>query len=160
MAQGAFLLSTLLVLPAAAETGTSASKFTAIPVPKNVIYAGQIIRDSLLRERRVPLEYLDRVSVMTSRLEVVGKVARTTLMPSRPISVNHVSEPDVVKVSKPTFMEYRQHALRITAEVLPLNSAKEGEFVRARNIHTGVIVSGTARKNGTISAGTGPGSSQ
>lgn len=128
----------------------SAGQATTIPVPKNIIYAGQVITDQLLRGRKVPLRYLAGVSVIENRMQVVGKIARTTLMPSRPIAINHITEPDVIKVNKPTMLIYRIGMLKITAEVVPLNSAKAGEFVRARNIRSGRIISGVAMTNGTI----------
>jgi len=138
----------------------SAAEATVIPVPRIVIYAGQKILDRHLKGRKVPLKYLDRVSVVTNRIEIVGKVARATLMPNQPISTNYVREPDVVIINKPAIMEYSSGLLRITAEVIPLNSAKAGEFVRARNIQSGAIITGTAKENGAIAAGTGPGAGQ
>ena len=128
----------------------SAGQVTTIPVPKNIIYAGQVITGHLLRGREVPLRYLAGVSVIENRMQVIGKIARTTLMPSRPIAINHVTEPDVIKVNKPTMLVYTIGMLKITAEVLPLNSAKAGEFVRVRNIRSGRIISGIAMTNGTI----------
>ena len=132
---------------------STASENTYIPVPKHVIYAGQVISASQLRDRKVPVSYLNRVNVFIGLEGLVGKVARTTLAPARPIPTNHVSEPDVVKINKPSIMKFSSGTLTIMAEVLPLNSAKAGEFVRARNIQTGVIVSGVAQANGVITAG-------
>ena len=146
----AALVAAILLVPPAAAGET----FT-IPVPRNVIYAGQTIGADLIGERKVPVGYLERVSVMTERAAVIGKIARTTLMPNRPISTNHVRVPDVVKVNQPAMLIYRTGRLTITAEVMPLNSAKTGERVRVRNTRTGVIVSGTARADGTIETGTG-----
>ena len=131
----------------------AASDTTYIPVPKNVIYAGQTISYELLRDRKVPTDYLSRVSVFTGPDGLVGMVARRTLVPSRPIPTNHVSEPDVIKVNAPALMRFSSNGLTITAEVLPMNSAKEGEFVRVRNMQTGVIVSGIAQADGSIMAG-------
>lgn len=124
-----------------------------IPVPKNVVYAGQQIDSSLLRDRKVPAKYLDRVSVFTSHSGLVGMIARTTLVPNRPIPTNYVTEPNVVSVNQPAIMRYASRALVITAEVMPLNSAKLGGLVKARNIRTGVIVTGIAQADGTISVG-------
>jgi flagella basal body P-ring formation protein FlgA len=130
------------------ETATS-----LIPVPKNIIYAGQIVSPNLLRNRKVPVSYLNRFSVISQYSEVVGKVAKVTLVPSKPIPTNYLSEPDIVKVNKRTVIHFRSGALLITAEVMPLNAAKVGDSVRARNIQTGVIVHGVAQANGTILAG-------
>ncbi len=150
----AFVFTGLLVSIFAGQwTVAFAVDITAIPVPKGVIYAGQVIDQRLLKDREVPTGYLNRVSVIVEWSDAVGKVARATLMPNRPISTGHVMMPNVVKVNKPTIMKYQIGTLRITSEVLPLNSAKAGEFVRVRNISSGVIVSGTAMKDGTIEVG-------
>ncbi|MEM9277731.1 MAG: flagellar basal body P-ring formation chaperone FlgA [Pseudomonadota bacterium] len=129
-----------------------ATERVLIPVPKNVIYAGQRISVALLRDRSVPAEYLGRVSVFTMSSEVLGKIARTTLMPNRPIPTNYVIEPNVVHVNRKTVMRFEQDGLTIVAEVVSLNNAKAGEAVRARNINSGIVVYGTANVDGTITA--------
>ncbi len=144
----------VLLLAFGAQLRQSAAAETAIiPVPKNIIYAGQVISRELLMSRRVRVKYLKRVSVVTNQVAVIGKVARTTLMPNQPIFTNRVSEPDVIKINELAIMEFTTGLLKITAEVIPLNSAKKGEFVRARNAHSGTIVSGTAIGPGIIVAG-------
>jgi len=129
-----------------------AGELVPIPVPKNIIYAGQRIEAHLLKERRVPTRYLLSVSVITRSIEAQGFVARTTLLPNRPIPTNHIMEPDVIKANKPVLMHFKVGMLSISGEMLPLNSAKKGELVRARNLQTGAIISGVAQADGTISA--------
>ena len=126
------------------------SERTDIPVPKNIIYAGQTLVPELLRSRSVPRDYTTRVSIYKDSRQLVGKVARKTLLPNRPIFTNTVVEPDVVEVNRKTLMRYDAGGLKISAEVSPLNSAKAGEPVRARNIRTGIVVYGTANADGTI----------
>ena len=129
------------------------AEFTEIPVPKSMIYAGRLVEANLLRSRKVPTIYLVQNSVYFQTSDVVGKVAKTSLAPGRPIRIDQLSEPEVVKVNKPAILKFISGGLKITAEVIPLNSAKQGERVRARNMHSGVIVSGIAMADGTISAG-------
>lgn len=138
----------LFLLPA------KASERVMIPVPKNVIYAGQTVEAGLLRDRSVPQDYVQRVSIYRKHGELVGKVAKKTLLPNRPIFTNTVVEPDVIEVNRRTLMRYEQGGLKITAEVNPLNSAKVGQSVRARNIRTGIVVYGIANRDGTIQVGT------
>ena len=147
-----FLAATVVACVMSLPTAL-ASDTTNIPVPKHIIYAGQTISSSLLRDRTVPLRYLNRASVFVDRSQLIGKVAKTTLVPSRPIPTNYVTEPDVVKVNQRALMRFRSGALTITAEASPLNSAKAGEMVRARNLQTGVIVYGTAQEDGSIIVG-------
>ncbi len=145
----ALLLVFVSVIAGVDETGASSERVT-IPVPKQIVYAGQIISPDILRGRPVPVSYLDRVSVFVHDSQIIGKVARTTLVPNRPIPTNFVTEPYVVKVNTRAVMRYQSGALTITAEVMPLNSAQTGQLVRARNLQTGVLVYGTARSDGTI----------
>lgn len=123
----------------------------SIPVPKNVIYAGQMIDPHLLKQRRVPARYLLQVSVITDASAVSGMVARTTLMPNRPIPTNYIVAPDVIRTGQPAIMVFSSGGLSISGEVIPMNSAKVGEHVRARNVASGAIVSGIAQADGTIS---------
>ena len=137
----------------AAATIGAASERVDIPVPAGVIYAGDVVQSSSLRPRSVPANYPSRAGVFTNTTGLVGMVARTTLLPGRPIALNQVIDPDVVAVNRPTIMRYVHGGLMITSEVLPLNSAKAGEMVRARNAHTGAIVTGFAGEDGIIHAG-------
>ncbi|MEM7289374.1 MAG: flagellar basal body P-ring formation chaperone FlgA [Pseudomonadota bacterium] len=123
-----------------------------IPVPKNVIYAGQPLIPDLLRNRSVPINYVRRVSVIQNQGQLIGKIARKTLMPNQPIFTNTVVEPNVIEVNRKALMRFEYGGLKITTEVNPLNSAKSGQPVRARNIRTGVVVYGTAVADGSILA--------
>lgn len=145
-----WLLTVAAILFSVCVAGASES--VPIPVPKNVIYAGQVIDARLLRDRTVPASYLNRVSVFTAHSQVAGMIAKTTLLPNRPIFTNHVAEPNVVEVHRRTLMRLENGRLKITAEVSPLNAARVGELVRARNVQTGIIVYGIANKDGTITA--------
>lgn len=145
------LIGCLAILLAVVPAG--ASERVDIPVPASVIYAGDLIQSNALRPRSVPASYPLRAGVFTNTSGLVGMVARNTLMPGKPIALNQVTEPDVVSVNRPTIMRYVHGGLMITSEVLPLNSAKAGEMVRARNAHTGAIVTGYAGEDGTIHAG-------
>lgn len=143
-----------------AAVSAKAAETVDIPVPNGVIYPGQQITTAMLMPRTVPLAYLGRVNVFAGHPGLVGKVARTTLLPNRPIQLNQVVEPNVVQANVPTIMRYEKGALLITAEVQPLNSAKAGELVRVRTRLSKTIVSGIAQADGTISAGIQTGNRQ
>lgn len=135
-----------------AALAASEDDYAPIIVPKNVIYAGQALEPSLLVERRALIRYLRTVSVVTSVDQVTNLVARTTLMPNRPIPTNHLEERTVIRAGKLVRMYYSSDGLRITTEVVPLNSGKSGDFVRARNARTGIVISGIAQPDGTLAA--------
>lgn len=133
-------------------TGSVAAESTEIPVPKSMIYAGKPIMASQLRGRIVPNSYLGSVSVFVRHEDIIGKVAKFNLAPARPIRTNQLTDPDVVNINKPVIMKYKTGTLIITAEVLPLNSAKVGEVVRVRNMQNNAIIYGVAMNDGTIAA--------
>lgn len=139
------LLSTIGFLSVA-----MADENTEIPVPKSMIYAGRPIMESQLRGRVVPNKYLRGVSVFVNYEDIIGKVAKFNLAPARPIRTNQLEEPDVIRVNRPVIMKYITGSLTITAEVIPLNSAKVGESVRVRNMQSNAIVYGVAMIDGTI----------
>ena len=143
-----------------AVVSVRAAETVDIPVPNGVIYPGQQITTAMLVPRTVPLAYLGRVNVFAGHPGLVGKVARTTLLPNRPIQLNQVVEPNVVQANVPAIMRYEKGPLLITAEVQPLNSAKAGELVRVRTRLSKTIVSGIAQADGTISAGLQTGNRQ
>lgn len=144
----------LIAGPATAQQhGTGNKARIDIPVPVTVIYPGQIVAPSMLGRRNVPVEYTGRVAVFVSVEGLLGKVARTTLLPRRPILTHQVAEPDVVMINRPAMMVFVSGGLKISAEVVPLNSAKAGEIVRVRNRQSGAIITGIAMADGRIKAG-------
>ena len=146
------LLVALIAFSASGAKAANADDYAPIFVPKTVIYAGQAITPSLLIERRALIRYLRTVSVVTSLDQVKNLVARTTLMPNRPIPTNHLEEKTVVRAGKLVRMFYASDGLSITTEVVPLNSGKSGDFIRARNARTGIVVSGIAQPDGSLAA--------
>lgn len=144
----------LLAGPVAVSQSAAAQRvpagYTEIPVPVTMIYAGQEISGAALGLRRVPNRYLATAQVVVDPDQLEGKLARSTLVPGRPIAINQVREPDVINASRPVKIIYRAGGLLITGEAIPLASASVGELIRARNVDTGVIVSGTAQADGTL----------
>lgn len=144
-------LALVLLLPAAAHAQSEKeSRYAEIPVPATMIYAGQAVQPSMMLLRKVPKSYLARTRVVADISLLEGKLARSTLVPGRPIPINQLREPDVIKASRPVRVLFRLNSLEIVGEAMPLSSAAAGERVRARNIDTGLIVTGTARNDGVL----------
>lgn len=145
---GLLIALTILVAP----QSLVAAEYGPIFVPKNIVYPGQRLTEDMLTEKRALLRYLASVNVVTNLDQVNNLVARTTLVPNRPIPLSQLEEPSVVKAGKTVRMHYRQNGLHITTDVVPLESAKAGEVIRVRNIRTGVIISGIATNQGSVLA--------
>ena len=144
------LVFSALFWGAGASSAGQVNGFSVIPVPATMIYAGQRITGSVLTTRQVPNRYLAVAAVVVDPDVLEGKMARSTLVPGRPIAINQVREPNVIDASKPTRIVFRSGGVTIVGEVVPLASAIAGERIRARNVQTGIVVSGIAQPDGSL----------
>lgn len=85
--------------------------------------------------------------------QAVGKVARKTLLPGKPILVSALGEPSLVTRGIPAPLVFTAGTLTITAMGTPLESGVAGDFIKVRNVDSGIIVSGTVLANGRIQVG-------
>jgi len=125
-----------------------AGQGTAV-VPQRTIYPGEEIVADLVRVVEVTNPNL-RGGYAAITSEVLGMVTTRTLLPGRTIPVAALREAWIVVRGKTVPMIFSGGGLTITAVGTPLENAAVGDFIRVRNIETGVIVSGTVMDNGTI----------
>lgn len=129
-----------------------AGQGTAV-VPERTIYPGEELLAELVREVEVTNPNL-RGGYAEVTSEVLGKVTTRTLLPGRTIPVAALREAWAVVRGKSVPMIYSGKGLTITAVGMPLENAAIGDFIRVRNIETGVIISGTVMENGNIRVAT------
>jgi flagella basal body P-ring formation protein FlgA len=134
----------------AASAGTG--QLVTLPVPTVTIYPGQIIDADELSERtflqnQVGNGYLDSYNML------VGKVAKRTLLPDRPIAINAIGEVDLVTRGTSVQLVFQQAGLTITAYAAPLEDGSAGDFIRLRNIDSGAVVMGVVQVDGTVRVG-------
>lgn len=141
-----------------AAATVAVASFCAVPaiaagpvaiVPNEVIYPGQAVDPALLREVTVTNPNI-RPDYVSSMEEVQGAVARRTLLPGHVIPVSSIREAYAVKRGQDVGLIYSAGALTITALGSPLQSASIGDFIKVRNIETGVTVSGTVLADGSV----------
>jgi flagella basal body P-ring formation protein FlgA len=132
----------------------AADKF--LPVPTQTIYPGDIIEDDQLIERTFSQAAVGRYPAVEERLVLVGKVARRTLLPGKPIPANGVKEPDLVSRGGAVLAIYQSRGLTITSLVSPLKGGAAGDIVEARNVDSGQIIRGMVQPDGTIRVGFAP----
>ncbi|MDF1608857.1 flagellar basal body P-ring formation chaperone FlgA [Hoeflea sp. YIM 152468] len=142
---GAAFAAILLFCPlAAAQAGSN----TAV-VPERTIYPGEELHEELVREVVVTNPNL-RAGYAAVTSEVVGMVTTRTLLPGRTIPVGALREAWTVVRGKSVPLVFNRGGLTITAVGTPLENASIGDFIRVRNIETGVIISGTVMDDGRI----------
>ncbi|GJD56606.1 flagellar basal body P-ring formation chaperone FlgA [Methylobacterium dankookense] len=124
-----------------------------LPVPTVTIYAGDTIKETMLRLQPYPASYRGRSAVIDAPLAIAGRTARRMLLPGEPIPVNAVDDPRLVSRGAPTQMIFEENGLIITAVGAPLQNGGLGETIRVRNTDTNRIVLGTVMADGRIRIG-------
>jgi flagellar basal body P-ring formation protein FlgA len=138
---------------AGVSAAAAAAAGVQLPVPRITIYPGQVIEEGMLVERAFRSSAAQGMPVATSAESLVGKVARQTLLPGRPIATNVVRDQHVVTQGKATLIVFREGALTITATGLALQSGGTGEVITVRNTDSGRTVKGTVEADGSVNVG-------
>ena len=146
------LLLAALMLGTAPGAGLAAG--LVLPVPATTIYPGETIDDSMITERTVKSSRIGRLLMVAERAALVGKVARRTLLPGRPVPANAVAVPDLVPRGAPVAILFREGGLTILAQAMSLEAGSEGDVIKVRNVDSGLMVNATVQADGTVRVGT------
>ena len=84
---------------------------------------------------------------------VIGREARVTLYPGRPILSHQVGAPALIERNQLVRMHFASGALSIVTEGRALDRAGVGELVRVMNLASRQIVTGSVKADGTIEVG-------
>jgi flagella basal body P-ring formation protein FlgA len=133
-----------MALPAAAEAGMGYAV-----VPTTIIYPGDPISGTQLQEVEVTNPNLAG-GYAKSIDQVQGMVSKRTLLPGRTISLSSLREPYTVTRGSTVRLILAIGQMTISAAGTPLEDGATGQVVKARNMDSGVIVSGTVLADGTI----------
>jgi flagella basal body P-ring formation protein FlgA len=120
----------------------------ALPVPAQVIYPGDKITSAMLvdaQDAGAP-----EPNVLWERADIVGKVARRTLLPGRPIPSFAVEEPRAVSTGALVQLVFEQDGLSIVTTGQALQNGYAGQVVQARNLDSGIVVTGIVQPDGSI----------
>jgi len=122
-----------------------------LPVPRVTIYPGQMIEGSMLVDRAFRLN--GAKSVTMSKDDLIGKVARQTLLPGRPINNDAVRTPHSITQGQAALVVFQSGALTITATAVALQNGGTGDVVSVRNVDSGRIIKGTIGADGAVHVG-------
>lgn len=120
-------------------------------VPDTVIYPGQKISREMVREVNVINPNL-RPGYAKIIAEVDGLVTKKTLLPGRIIPVSALREAYLIERGKKVPLVFSNNKMIITAQGIALQNGGLGEVIKARNLDSGIIVSGVIMPNGTLRA--------
>lgn len=121
-----------------------------LPVPRIVIYPGDPIPADSVTERAFNVRDPRRLIVHSSRDNVIGKVAKRTLLKGEPISLSALKDADVVKQGRPSTIVLETGSLSIRASGTVLQSGTVGDWVSVQNIDSGTVIKGLVQADGTI----------
>ncbi|MGQ7792577.1 flagellar basal body P-ring formation chaperone FlgA [Faunimonas sp. B44] len=152
--RAAFLAAMLALGWAAASAAPAAAQSRLLPVPTVTVYPGDVLG---------PGEVVDRAfrssaslqSFAADRFEVVGKVARRTLVAGQPIPLGALGEPQLVARGASVQVVFREGGLVITAYGSALEPGRAGDVIRVRNLDSGTIINGIVQPDGSVRVGAG-----
>lgn len=146
-----FVRIVLMCLAIASGAGCAFAQEITLPVPATTIYPGDIVRDNMLTEMTViPREGADAIR---TRGDLIGRVARRTLFPGKPIGISSVEDPHTIGNGSLVQLIYERPGISISASGLALQSARTGDSIRVRNVESGLVVTGVVTATGTVLVG-------
>jgi flagella basal body P-ring formation protein FlgA len=145
----AILLAPVLLWQAGACPAFAQEK--TAPVPTQVIYPGDIIREGMLTD--VPVDDMAGRGgpFADTHAALVGKLAKRTLLPGRLIAMIAVENPRAVSNGAQIKLIYRDGPLIIVTFAMALDNGAVGDTIRVRNADSGTIISGVILPDGTVS---------
>ena len=138
-----------------AWTGAALAQSSLTPIPRAVIYPGEIIRDDMLVDASDEEIEMQTGAVARMRSALVGKMARRTLLPGRAIALAAIDNPRLVIIGTEVKLIYSEGGLRIVTSGAALQDGAVGDTVKVRNSDSGVTVSGLVQADGTVRIGGG-----
>lgn len=149
VAAGFVLALSLASGAALAQEAADADGATA-PVPRIVIYPGDIIRGDMLMD--VPASDVQGATdlMIRTRSSVVGKMARRTLLPGRAILPIAINNPRAVVNGSEVKLVYVDGGLTIVASASALQDGAVGDTIKVRNVDSGLTVSGVIQSDGSV----------
>jgi flagella basal body P-ring formation protein FlgA len=121
-----------------------------LPVPTITLYPGDVIGENVLDDRVFPLRPDETLAIYKQREGLVGKIARRTLLPGKPIPLNAVREADLISQGKAVTIIFQQGGLTITGQAVPLQAGRVGDLLSLRNVDSGAIIKGIVQADGTV----------
>lgn len=134
---------------------SSLASETSIPTPRVTIYPGDRLDDSVLDDMEAVPDASARRGVVESRKDLIGKVARRTLLPGQPILAIAVDNPRLITIGTQVKIVFSEDGLTITALGMALQAGAAGDLIRVRNQDSNLVVVGVIQPDGTVKVSEG-----
>lgn len=123
------------------------------PVPTVTIYAGDAIAPDLLVDKRFRLSRRAVGSYLRGRGDIVGKVARRTLVAGRPIPRNALKMSEVIYEGARVTLVFGAQGFTIKGAGKAIEGGSVGDTIGVQNIDNGQLVRGVVQEDGTVDVG-------
>ncbi len=137
-----FAVSIVVCSVASFSCRSEAGRIVSIPVTSIVLYPGDAISNAVLVMRKMRSRKLGAMPVIRDPSQLRGRVALRTILPGRPIFLNSVGIPDVIKQGSLVVVQFKVGTLAISSRANALQSGRTGDMITLRNIETGRVISG------------------
>ena len=122
-------------------------------IPSRIIYPGETIAADSLGMARVRPGKPSTIVFAHEPRELVGKVAKRTLLPGRFVPLASVRDAYLVAQGASVQVMFVEGGLTISVSAVTLESGSAGDLVKVRNIDSGAVFSGTVMGDGTVRVG-------
>ena len=153
MRRGMSGLAKTAALLALLSAAAPAAAQEVVLIPNRVIYPGETIDVSTLKEVTLKPGKVIPGGVVFLPEDLDGKVARRTLLPGRYIPSNSLREAWLVEQGAAVQVTFVAGALVISATAVTLEPGAAGDLVKVRNLDSGKVFSGTVMADGSIRVG-------
>ena len=147
-ARGAVGVALLFLAPSLAY-----ARDVVFPVPRITIYPGEVITEAMLADKAFRARDYERAGVAATRETLIGKVARSTLLPHVPVSLGGIREPYAVQQGQPAVVVFKSGSLIISATAVSLQSGSVGDVISLRNTDSGTTIRGLVQADGSVRVG-------
>ena len=150
--QRALLLAAFAGIAFVAASIPSAAQELGV-IPRRIIYPGEQIAADALDMARVRKGRPTTTAFAREPAELIGKIARRTLLPGRFVPLAAVRDAYLVQQGAPVQMMFVEGGLTISATAITLEPGSPGDVVKVRNADSGKVLTGTVMADGTVRVG-------
>lgn len=119
-------------------------------VPRDVIYPGDMITQEALVERKIRLGADSAAVFGENPKDLIGKVARRTLLRGEYVPRSAVREKNVVLQGRPYKVIYNSESLSIVGTGIPQQAGAAGDVISVRNPSSGVLFKARVEPDETL----------
>ncbi|CFX55444.1 FlgA, flagellar basal-body P-ring formation protein [Candidatus Filomicrobium marinum] len=146
------LASFMLALPVGPSSAAGGDD-GVYPVPRKTLYPGDVITNASLERRKFRFRKGVVIPYVQSVDQLVGMVARRTLLPGRPIVKSSLREPELIQRGQTASIVFQSGSLTISGFAKALEPGAVGDIIALRNVDSGSIVRGQIRADGSVVLG-------